>query len=114
MEGSAAKVGVEHLKAVVDLVLAGVEAGVAVAADGKLDAQDIAKLLPVVIAVPPAIAAIGYLPSEVSDLDEAEAAELVAHVMGKLAVDDAKARLVIGASLKVAVASVALVLAIKS
>lgn len=107
-------VGIEHLKLIVDLGLAGVEAGVGIAKEGKIDAQVLADLVPVLMAAPPAIAAIGEVPAEISDLDESEAADLVAYVMGKLSIDDVKAKAVISASLKCAVAIVALVQAIKS
>lgn len=109
-----AKVGIENLKAVVDLGLAVVEAGVKISADGKVDAQDLGAVVAVIPAIPPAIAAGGQIPAELSDLDSEEAAELAAHVMAKLAVDDAKARAVIEASLKVAVAVVGLVKAVKA
>lgn len=109
-----AKVGIENLTAVVDLGLALVEAGVKVSADGKVGVEDLAQVIAVLPLVSPAIAAVGTIPAEVSDLDAEEATALVAHVMAKLAIDDAKAIKVIGASLKLVVAGVELVAAIKS
>lgn len=108
------KVGVENLKAVVDLGLACVEAGVKISADGKVSVDDIGAVLAVIPAVPPAISAAKNVPGELGDLDGEEAAELVAHVMGKLAVNDEKAKKIVGASLKVGVAVVELVVAIKA
>lgn len=108
-----AKVGVESLKAVVDLGLALVEAGVKIAADGKIAIDDLGAVLAVIPAIPPVVALAPSLPAEAADLDQEEGAELVVHVMTKLAIDDAKARDVIAASLKVVVAAVGLVKAIK-
>ncbi len=108
-----AKVGVESLKAVVDLGLALVEAGVKISADGKVSVEDIGAVLAVIPAIPPVVALAPALPAEAADLDPEEGAELVVHVMAKLAIDDAKARAVIAASLKVVVAVVELVKAIK-
>lgn len=107
-------VGIEKLKAVVDLVLAGVEAGVKVSADGKVDVQDLPAVVGVLPLIPPAVSAASGVPSELGDLDPQEAAELVTHVMSKLAITDEKAKKVIAAALKVGVASVELVAALKS
>lgn len=107
------KTGIQALKAVVDLGLACVEAGVKVAGDGKLTLEDVGAIVAVLPAVLPVVTTAGTLPAELSDLSEEEAAELATHVMLKLAVDDAKARAVISSSLKVAAAVVGLVKAIR-
>lgn len=104
---------VKELKECLDLVLAGLEIGVKASADGKVDAQDLGHLLMLVPTIGPAMEGIGEIPAELADLSEAEAAELIAHVMAKLAVEDEKARLVIGKGLKVLVAGYDLVKAIK-
>lgn len=106
--------GTKELKELVDLALTGVEVGVKASADGKVDVQDLGLLLTLVPTVGPAIDGIGEIPGELADLSTEEAAELVAHVMAKLAVDDAKAREVIEKALKAAAAVYALVKAIKA
>lgn len=107
------KVGIPALKAVLDLGLAAVEAGVKISADGKLSLEDVGAFLSVVPAVIPVVSAVPKLPEELADLSEEEAAEAVAHVMLKLAVEDAKARAIVAASLKVAAAVAGLVKAVR-
>ncbi len=97
------KVGIENLKVVADFGMACIEAGVEIGADGKITLQDVKPVLGLIPSVPALIAAVPKMPAEVADVDAEEGAELVAHIMGKLAVDDAKAREVIGISLKIAV-----------
>ena len=106
--------GVGGLKAVLDLALAGVEAGLDISKDGKIGVEDAAALLKLIPAVGPAVAAFPQVPAEISDLDAQEAADLVAHVMAKLAVDDVKAKEVIVASLKLLVAGHGLYKAVKA
>ena len=107
------KVGIQGLKSVLDLSLALVEAGVKVGADGKISLEDIGAVVAILPAVLPVISLVGQLPAELADLSEEEAAEAVAHVMLKLAVEDAKARAVVAASLKTAAAVAGLVQAIR-
>lgn len=109
-----AGVGTKELKDLLDFALVGVEAGVKMAADGKFDMADLVQVWPVVQAAPAAFAGIDQLPAELKDLDSAEAAELVAHIVAKLAVDDAKAVAIVDASLKILVAGHGLFLAIKA
>lgn len=105
--------GTKELKELLDLALAGVESGVKMAEDGKFDVMDLAHIWPTVQAAPAAFAGVGQIPAELKDLDSSEAAELVAHVVAKLAVDDAKAMAIVEASLKLLVAGHGLYKAIK-
>ena len=97
-----------------DLALAGVSVGVSASKDGKIGVEDFGYLMALVPVVGPAIEGIDKVPAELADLDESEAAEVIAHVMGKLAVDDAKAIAIIGKSLKAIAAVYELVKAVKS
>lgn len=108
------KKSVKELQEMLDLALMGVEVGVKASADGKVDLSDLALLIPLVGAVSPAIDGVGEIPGELADLSAEEAGELVAHVMAKLAVEDAHAREVAEKGLKAAVAVYELVKAVKS
>ena len=105
--------GTKELKEVLDLALTAVDVGVKVAKDGHVSVLDFSAFLELLPVVGPAIDGVGEVKSEVADLDEAEALELAAHVMARLAVDDAKARLIVDKSLKAVFAAVALAQAIK-
>lgn len=107
-----APVGTKEVKDVLDLALAVGTVIKQVMADGKVGLDDVSAFLTLIPAIGPAVEKIDQLPAEFKDLTEAEALDLVAHVMAKLAVDDAKARGIIQASLNVAAASVGLVRAI--
>lgn len=107
-----APVGTKEVKDVLDLALAIGTVIKQVMADGKVGLDDVSAFLTLIPAIGPAVEKIDQLPAEFKDLTEAEALDLVAHVMAKLAVDDAKARGIIQASLNVAAASVGLVRAI--
>ena len=107
-----APVGTKEVKDVLDLALAVGTVIKQVMADGKVGLDDVSAFLTLIPAIGPAVEKIDQLSAEFKDLTEAEALDLVAHVMAKLAVDDAKARGIIQASLNVAAASVGLVRAI--
>lgn len=107
-------VGTKELKDLLDFALTGVEAGVKMAVDGKLDMADLVQVWPVVQAAPAAFSGLAQIPAELKDMDTAEASELVAHVVSKLAVDDAKAVVIIDASFKMLLAGHGLYLAIKA
>lgn len=96
----------KETKEMLDLVLDGVSIGVDATKDGKIALDDAALLLRLIPSLGPAIQDAGKIPAELAALQEADAAALVSHVMGKLAIEDAHAREVIDASLK-AVAAVA-------
>lgn len=96
--------GTKNTKEVLALVLAGLRVGVAAMKDGKLSFDDLIELKELIPVVGPAISDIGEVPSEIGDLSTEEAADCVAYVMAELAIDDAKAKAVVTAGLKVAVA----------
>lgn len=106
--------GTKEVKELLDLALTGVDVGVKASADGKIDAADLALLLQLVPTVGPAIDGIGEIPAELADLDAAEAADVVAHVMAKLSIADAHARAVTEAALKAIAANYELVQAIRA
>lgn len=83
-------------------------------ADGKIDLMDLPLILGVVPAIQPALDGAKLIPAELSHLSMEDAQSLVAHVMAKLAINNAKAVLVINESLKTAVQIQSLVKAIKS
>lgn len=108
-----ASAGVKELKEVVDLVL---EVGAVVKsalADGKVGLEDATLVFRVVPKIGPALEGIKGIPAELKDLSVEEASELATHIMAKLAVDDARAREIIEAALKVGVAILALGIAIE-
>lgn len=104
----------DALKNLLNLVLEGISVGVEANKDGKIGWSDLALLGKLVDDVGPAISTLGEIPTELSQLDSADAAELVSHVMLKLMIDDVKARAVIEKSLKLAVAGYDLVKAIQA
>lgn len=104
----------KNLTEVVDLVLGVVDVVGKAEADGKIGFEDAVLLVQLIPLISPAIADIGELPSELADLHADEAAALVAHVMAKLSIEDAKARAVIEKSFGVLIAGFELVQAIKS
>lgn len=108
------KLGTEHLTALVDMGLVLVKAGEKAAADGHISFTDLGYLAEVVPTVGPAVAGLGQDIPELQDLSTEEAEALVAHVIEKLAVDSDKARRIVEASLKAAVAAYGLVQAVRS
>jgi hypothetical protein len=108
------KLGIEEVKQVLDLALAGVSVGASAMKDGHLGVEDLGYLMQLVPVVGPAVAGASKVPAELADLSEEEAAEVVAYVMAKLAIDNAKAVLVIEKALKTAVSVYELAKAIKS
>lgn len=98
------------LALVIDAVLVGVDAS----KDGKISVQDAGLLLRLIPDVGPAFQNIGDVPSELSQLDQAQADEIVAFVMGKLAIDNPKAVAIVQASLKTAESAYILVKALKA
>lgn len=91
---------IKETKELLDLALAGVDAGFKIAADGKVDMNDLQNVLPLFPLVGPAFDKIDLVPKELNDLDAVEAGELVAHVTNKLAVTDEKAKIYINYGLK--------------
>lgn len=99
--------------AVVDLILDGVGVVISAEADGKITLTDLPLLMKLIPDLGPAFSNLSLIPSELSHLSQDDAGALVAHVIEKLAVTDARARDIIDASLKAAVAVYALVNAIR-
>lgn len=110
--------GTKELVDVVDLTLDVAKLGLAVAKDKKVDMADLGLLLsslPMLIGEGVvAVQGAEQIPAELKDLSPEELSELVAHVMIKLSLDDAKATLVIEKSLKAAAAAYELGKAIAS
>lgn len=92
--------GIQETKEALSLALGIVKAGSAVMADKKIDLNDLSAVLALVPLVQPAFDKIDLVPKEMSDLDAAEVAELVAHVTTNLAVTDVKAKIYIAYGLK--------------
>jgi len=108
--------GTKELVEVVDFAMGLAKLGVDIGADKKVDMSDLGLALQRIpelagVAVM-AFQGIGEVPMELKDMSEEEAAKLVAHVMGKLAVEEPKARAIVEASLKASYAGYALVKAI--
>lgn len=104
--------GTKNLRELIDLTMTCVEIGVESLKDGKVGFEDLSQLMKLVPVVVPAFSDLDQLPKELADLQPEELQELVAHVMAKLAVEDAKARLIVEKSLKTAGAVFELVVAI--
>lgn len=92
---------IKETKELLDLALAGVDCGQNVAADGKVDLNDLAHVLKLVPYVQPGIDKINEVPKELGDLDAQEAADIIAHVSGKLNVTDAKGKIYVAYGLKI-------------
>jgi hypothetical protein len=114
MSDPVAKASVQELKDVLDLTIALLLSGEKALDDGKLSVKDLLLLVDVLPKVAPAVAGVSKVPAELADLSAEEGAELVAHVMASLVLDSEKAKVVVEKSLKVAVAVVELVKAIKA
>lgn len=106
------KVGVKELKDVVALAVGLANAGALIAKDKKISIDDVQHLFAVVPLVGPAVEGITQLPSELMDLSTEEGAEVVAHVASSMMIGDEKAKAIVLASLKLAMAGKDLVLAI--
>ncbi len=102
---------IKNLKELVDFGFAVEKAGADIF-QGGFHADKLAEIFNIVPTVAPAFEGIGEIPSELSDLDESELADLIAHVASK-GVLPAKAEMVLEKSIQVAFASWALYLAIK-
>lgn len=82
------KVGIEELKELCTFAACVVSEGYDIMADGKIGIGDIGDMLSILRKAPAAFKGIGEIPKEVADLDEAEAAEILAHVKEKVDLDD--------------------------
>jgi cell pole-organizing protein PopZ len=106
------KEGIKELKEVVALAIGLANAGIKIGKDGKIGLDDVGHLMAVVMLIAPAVDGITKLPAEVLDLSAPEAAEVIAEVAATLAVDDAKAKAVVLAAIKLAASGKDLVSAI--
>lgn len=103
----------KELKELINLVLVGIDAGKSVMADGKIGVDDLSALLMLAPALQPALEGIGDIPQELKDMKEEDVAELAAYVMGRLAVDNDKAKEVVAAAIKVILAVYAIIKAVQ-
>lgn len=93
------KKDVHQLKEVVLLSVEVINSAIAVAKDGKIGLDDLPQVLRLIPMVA-GLSGISEIPAEAKDIDADELADLTASIVAKLAVDDAKAKLVIEKSLK--------------
>lgn len=113
----AVKKDIKNLKEVLMFGLAVEKGGLKMFAGGKFHPEELDELFPILQAAGPAFEDIAEVVPEVKDLDEAEAAELIALVLGQGiegVVDNEKAVRVINKSLKVAVAAWGLIQEIRA
>lgn len=109
----AGKYGVKETKEALDLGFAGYDFGKVALADGKLSLADMYAAWKLFPFVAPAVNGIDLVPKEFSELDAQDAAELVAHVVAKLNVDDVKAKAILEKGLLAAKAAYEFYLAVK-
>lgn len=76
--------GIKETKEVLDMGIAAVAAYRGAMADGRIDLNDLAHLIPLAGVVGPAIEGIEKVPAELQDLTKEEHEELKAHLDGKL------------------------------
>lgn len=96
----AGQYSIKETKELLDVAIAGAHAGFNIAADGKVDMNDLQHVLPMLPVLQPGFDKIDQVPKELGELDAQEAADLVAHVTTKLAVSDEKAKIYINYGLK--------------
>lgn len=109
------KLGIKETQEAVDAALDVANMGIQIGAVG-VGIQDIAVVLAALpqlaIDVPKAIEGAGNIPGELGDLSTEEAGALIAHVIEKLGVGDAHAKLIVEKALRAAAADYDLVKAI--
>lgn len=108
-----AKKSIKELKEVLLLAVDVVNSALMVAKDGKVGLDDLGAVLKLIPMIGPALDGAGEIPAELKDIDDAEAAELVGAVVGRLAIEDEKARLVVEKALKLLQCVLELVLVLK-
>ncbi len=98
------KTGIQNMKEVVGLILSGIAIVKESQADGKIGFDDVALLFKLIPELGPAVAGLDSIPAELSDLSEAEVAELAAFVISSQAgvADTEKAKHLIAGAFKVA------------
>lgn len=102
----AGQYGVKETKEALDLGIALAKLVVDAKADGKIGVEDLGLLLNLVPSVGPAVDGMSQVAKEVGELDEQDAADLLAHAAAKLAMElnDEKLAVKVAASLKVVLA----------
>lgn len=106
----------EKMKETKDVVaLAGqmVRSGFAIAADKKISMDDLPALFMVLQKIPAVIENAKDIPTELSAMSEADAAELVAFAITECALPEGKAQKIVNHSLKIAVEIYGIVQAIR-
>ncbi len=106
------KQGIKELEDVMKLAIGMANAGVKIGEDGKVDLNDLGTAMGVLPLFPAAIDGIDKLPAEVSDLDSAEGLALLALVEADLMLPPGKAKPIVMASVKLALALSELIAAI--
>jgi len=101
MEGT--KLGLKETTEVCDLIVDMVKVGIEIGKDGKVSVEDVTTLFRLIPVVGPAFDNLKAIPEELKDMDPSEAAELVAHVATRLALENEKAQVITEKSLKCAV-----------
>lgn len=105
--------GIDATEQVVDAAIAVEQAAKQVLADGKVDLSDAGAVLALLPQILPALESIGKVLPELKDLSADEAAQLGAHVLAKLGIQDARTALIVEKAVKFAVAGYDLVVAVK-
>lgn len=109
----AGKVGIEELKSIVSLMIKIANLTGEALSDKKISLDDAALIFKLIPAIGPAIEGAKDALPELEDLQSEEIAELAAHVMTEISVGDEKAKSILSACLKIAIAAVSLKDAIK-
>ncbi len=97
----------QGLLALVNLVLDAVADGKAALADGKITVMDLPRFLNLIPDLLAALGSLALVPGEVKALTPEQDAAIVAHVMQRLGVSNAKAATIAAAALKLATDSYA-------
>lgn len=113
-KGETMAAGTKELTELLDLIVDGINDGVAVMADGKIDILDVLKLQNLLPEILPAIQGLNLIPAELTGMTVDEGSELVQHVVAKLGVSNTHAIGIVKASTKLAASVYELVLAIKA
>lgn len=106
--------GIQEIKEVIKVVADGAKLGIQIGHDKAVDMRDIPAVFKLVQDLPAAIGGISQVPAEISDMDEAESADLIAFTMSELSLEEGKAKIVVEKSLKVLVAVEQLIMALKA
>lgn len=95
--------GINETKELLKFVLGLGNAAGAVAADGKVDATDLAAIMAPLMSAGPAFAGINLIPAELKDLSPEESSELLAYAQQEFNIPQDKVEAVVEAALGVLV-----------